>query len=129
MPKVGSPSILATLQNALPNATIDHLHAVSLEGQIALAKDIDATPEGPVRSSMVWFNRTMAVRPELERLRAEISPDDVYPDTEPAKPGAGQYYEYHPRVLQPTYFDPRAVLKKRLSWEYVREQQDGSREL
>jgi hypothetical protein len=77
LPKVGSSSIIATLQSGLPNATIDHLHAVSLEGQIALARDIDATPEGSVRSSMVWWlNRTMVVRPELERLRSEIAPND-----------------------------------------------------
>ncbi len=77
LPKVGSSSIYKTLRAAFPESTVDHTHSVSLEGQMALASDIDTYPQSGVRDSLLGhFHRTMIVRPELDQRQTSITPSD-----------------------------------------------------
>jgi hypothetical protein len=77
LPKVGSSSIGATLRATFPNATIEGGHGISWEAQVALAHDIETVPEGVSKDVLLYnLHRMMAVRPELDRLRADVSPTD-----------------------------------------------------
>jgi hypothetical protein len=74
LPKVGSVSVARMLRTALPCATVEHMHAISLEGQQALAADIVAMNMGKGRDDMLrHLHRSMVLRPELDALLANRS--------------------------------------------------------
>lgn len=75
MPKVGSNSISATLHQAMPQISVEHLHGISLACQQRLAFLIEqASLDGNDKvkaNSLAQFWRTIHLRPELERRNSE----------------------------------------------------------
>lgn len=82
LPKVGSTSIFHMLKAALPEATIEHSHILSYEGQLAAGQDLKGIKENmgsPLKGALMKMIRNaMAARLYLDGLSANTNTDRIY---------------------------------------------------